>query len=706
LAGIAGALPALAGAATAASSFPSYNHVFLIIDENHNYGQVIGNPAAPEINALASDYGLAIRYTGVADPSEPNYVAMLGGSTFGNSSDDPYFFPGQTVNQPSLMSQLEAAGKTWKGYFQGMPYAGYRGDCFPAKCNGIPDSDTLYASKHNGMVNFAGMQTPAEFAKETPYQQLSSDLTSGQVPNFSYIVPDECTDMHGSPPSCTDSGKAGDVHDTELVATGDAFVGSTVNAITSSPVWQSGNNAIVVTFDEGNVAQSQIATIVVTSHGPRGVTDNHSYDHYNLLASMEQAFGLGCLQNACNAAPMTPLFQVTGSNTVPVLPAPFTAPPNGNNSVSATGSGVKGQKATLTCAGGWNQVPSPSIGNLDNNLAAVSAASSTDAWAAGSYIASSSPDALSAMAEHWDGSSWTEFPLPNVGSNQNSLLAVSDLPSGSTWAAGYFESANWVQQALVEHWDGSQWSVIPAANPGSGGDILYGVAALSDSNVWAVGDQRDSGGAFHPLAEHWDGSSWSVVPVVDPPGGSGIFYAIDAVSSNSVYAVGQTGTSFPSQALVEHWNGKAWSQLTSPADSTETLTTLGLTGSDSALTLVGDRETSTAPATTEVAAGAPASLALASTPNNGTGENFLFGATTAADGSVYAAGWYNNTSLGAHQSLIEHGVNGQWSIDTTPNPASGDTGFAGITAIPGGGLWAVGVSSGTGNFSTLIAFHC
>ncbi len=154
----------VAAAPAAAASFPQYDHVFLILDENLSYSQVIGNPDAPEVNALAADYGIATHYTGVGDPSEPNYVAMLGGSTFGISDDNPYFWPGHTVNQPNLMSQLEGAGKTWKAYLQGIPYAGYRGYCYPAKCLGIPDADSLYRSKHNGIVNFANMQTPAEFA--------------------------------------------------------------------------------------------------------------------------------------------------------------------------------------------------------------------------------------------------------------------------------------------------------------------------------------------------------------------------------------------------------------------------------------------------------------------------------------------------------------------------------------------------------------
>jgi hypothetical protein len=699
-------LPAFSAATANAALFPAYNHIFLIVDENHDYSQIIGNPNAPIINALAADYGLATRYTGVADPSEPNYVAMLGGSTFGISSDDPYFFPGQTVSQPSLMSQLEAAGKSWKGYFQGMPYAGYRGYCFPAKCLGIPDSDTLYAAKHNGIVNFAGMQTPAELAKMAPYQQLSADLASGNVPNFSYIVPDECHDMHGAPPWCTDSGKAGDVYDNWLVATGDAFVGQTVNQITSSPVWQSGNNAIVLTFDEGNTANGSLATIVITNHGPRGVTDNTSYDHYSLLASMEGAFGLGCLQNACAANPMTPLFAVTGSTTVPALPAPVQPPPNGTNAISPQGNPVKGAKASLSCASGWQLVPSPNIGNLDNNLTAVSAASATDAWAVGDYYTTNNPVVLVNMAEHWDGSTWSEYPLPDVGSNANSLLGVAELPSGQAFAVGYYNSASWVQQTLAEFWDGTTWSVVPSPSPGAGGDILYGVAANSSSDVWAVGLQRDANGVVHPLTEHWNGTAWSAVPAVDPNGGGGALYAVTAVSGTSVYAVGQDGTAFPSQALVEHWNGSAWSQLSGPADATESLTTLGVAGSDSALALVGQRESGTAPYTTEVAAGRPSALSLVTSPNVGTGENDLFGVTTAADGSAYAAGWAIDPQAGNHVSLIEHGVNGTWSIDSTPDPGTGDNGFAAITAVPGGGLWAVGITSGKGNNSTFTAHHC
>ncbi len=367
-----------------------------------------------------------------------------------------------------------------------------------------------------------------------------------------------------------------------MVATGDGFAGNLVNEITSSPVWQSGNNAIVLTSDEGNNPNQTVATVVVTNDGPRGLKDNANYDHYSLLASLEDMFGLGCLQNACTATPMTPLFQVTGSTTTPALPPPFTPPPNGDNSISAMGSPVKGTKTTLTCTSGWQQVASPSIGSLDNNLTGVSAASASDAWAVGDYYAATNPNVLVNMAEHWDGSTWSEYPLPNVGANQNTLLSDSELATGNTWAVGYYLDANWVDQTLVEHWNGTTWTVIPSPSPGSQGNIFYSVAALSDSDVWAVGLQLDANGNSHPLAEHWNGTSWSVAPTVDPNGGGNALYALRAASSNSVYAVGQTGSAFPSQALVEHWDGTKWSQLASPADPAESLTTLGLTGSDTA----------------------------------------------------------------------------------------------------------------------------
>ena len=690
-----------------ANSFPQYDHVFLLIMENEGSVQVVGNQFTPILNALAQDYGVATNYTGVADPSEPNYVAMLGGDFFGINSDDPYWFPGQTVDAANLMSQLDSAGETWRGYFQSMPYPGYRGYCYPDKCNGIPDADTQYVAKHNGIVNFANLQNPTDLGKMFPLSQFAEDLAAGTVPKFSYIVPNECNDMHGAPPWCVDSDNTGTVEQSWLIAQGDKFVGNLVNQITSSAMWPAGNNAIVITFDEGNKASSQVLTIVITNHGPRGIIDKTSYNHYSLLASLQQTFGLGCLLNSCNATPMAKLFAVTGSTSIPTLPPPFNFPTS-SNTISAQGAGKQAAPVSLS-GSGWSVVPSYSFGSLDNILAGVSAASASDAWAVGAYYPSSS-GVLATLAEHFDGTRWTAFPLPDVGVEENVLLAVSMPSAGKAWAVGYFVNGSFEQQTLVQHFDGSAWSVVPSPSPGAEQNILFGVAAISDSDVWAVGGEQDANGLWHTLTEHWDGSAWSVVNAVDAGLNGNQFYAVSAIAANDIYAVGQqAGAGFPNQALVEHWNGHSWSVVSSPADQSASALPLGLTATASSLVVVGQQETDTAPYTTYAAAAGSGALSIASTPNAGTGENDLFAAATAADGSTWAVGWDIDTATGNHDPLVLQSIRGVWSLVATPSLAGGsDSGLAAVTAIPGGGLWAVGVTAaanGAGNYSTLIEYH-
>ena len=159
---------------------PRYNHIVEIMMENTSFSTIIGNSFAPNINALASKYGLATDYFGVTHPSEPNYVANVGGSFFGIQDDNQFYCTpalastdpncaGTTVDHttsaPNLATQLTAAGKIWKGYFQSL---------LPVPSTGIvktgPNAngpyafkwpsniDALYASKHNLFVNFIGTQ--------------------------------------------------------------------------------------------------------------------------------------------------------------------------------------------------------------------------------------------------------------------------------------------------------------------------------------------------------------------------------------------------------------------------------------------------------------------------------------------------------------------------------------------------------------------
>jgi hypothetical protein len=275
-------------------------------------------------------------------------------------------------------------------------------------------------------------------------------------------------------------------------------------------------------------------------------------------------------------------------------------------------------------------------------------------------------------------------------------------------AVGYYASGKFQQQTLIEHYNGTAWSVVPSPSPGALQNVLYSVAAITDNDAWAVGAQQDSSGLWHTLTEHWNGSAWSVVNAVDAGSTGNQLYAVRALASNNVYTVGQQANSaFPNQALIEHWDGSKWSVVTSPADPSASALPLGLTATSSTLSLVGQQETDSAPYTTYVASGAPSSLSIMTSPNNGTTENDLFAVANAADGSTWAVGWYIDPTSGNHDPLVLQGVSGTWSLVSSPAFGSGaDSGLAAITSIPGGGLWAVGVTATSkSNYSAVIEWH-
>jgi hypothetical protein len=285
------------GAGARAASVSPYDHIFVIMEENHEYSQIIGNSNAPNLNTYAQTYGLATNYDSVTHPSEPNYVALMGGSYFGIQDDNSW--KTHKLNHPDLTSQLEAAGLTWKGYFQTMPKPGFTGTCAPSA------TFCYYASKHNGAINYDVVNgSKTELARETPITQLTTDL-AGTPPNFAVIVPDQCHDMHGGVGTCATSS------DAQLVAAGDAYAAGLVSEITGASFWNQGANAIVIVWDEGTTnigGGGHVVAIVITSKGPRALKDNGAYDHYGLLGTIQAAFGVGCLQNTCGATLMAPLF--------------------------------------------------------------------------------------------------------------------------------------------------------------------------------------------------------------------------------------------------------------------------------------------------------------------------------------------------------------------------------------------------------------
>ncbi|HLJ32696.1 MAG TPA: alkaline phosphatase family protein [Ktedonobacteraceae bacterium] len=302
--------------------------------ENHATNQIIGNTAdAPYLNQLASSYGTATQYFGVTHPSLPNYLAAISGSfqgiwddcaagasvtcapevftssltgsEYSGAANQPHMFNGQTI-----VDQLEAHHLTWKAYMQSMPSVGYTGDSYAG----------LYAQKHDPFMYFSSIRNnPARMQQIVPFTQFAQDMQSANVPNFVWISPDVCNDMHGAPACPSYDG---------LIATGDSFVRSTVQTIMHSPVWKEGS-AIVITWDENDggsggccksptgangtiLGGANVPLIVVTSFGPRHIVLNSTaYNHYSLLATIEQVWNIGCIASTCgmsNASLLTPLF--------------------------------------------------------------------------------------------------------------------------------------------------------------------------------------------------------------------------------------------------------------------------------------------------------------------------------------------------------------------------------------------------------------
>jgi hypothetical protein len=325
----------------ARASVPAVSHLYVIMEENTNYEDLVGNTAdAPYINSLVQNYGFAANYYGVTHPSLPNYVAATSGDFGGTHSDAPT----QVFSTTNVVDQLEAKGLTWAGYMQSMPSAGFLGATYPTTGSG------LYVLKHNPFALYKDVvSSSSRLQNIKPAEQLASDLASGAAPSFVWISPDQCHDMHGvGPSSATAYGlpwcgyPPNDVTAHALIQAGDRYLQQTVNTIMTSKAWTS-NSAIIVTWDENDFAGGtgnrgyssstgccgspvgdgggRVPAVVITST-PVHTVSLHPYNHYSLLRTVEDTFGLGCLAHTCDASvqSMSDLLAGSGSS----IPIAFT----------------------------------------------------------------------------------------------------------------------------------------------------------------------------------------------------------------------------------------------------------------------------------------------------------------------------------------------------------------------------------------------
>jgi hypothetical protein len=223
----------------------------------------------------------------------------------------------------------------------------------------------------------------------------------------------------------------------------------------------------------------------------------------------------------------------------------------------------------------WCTVTSPDPSTTANELFGVTAVSAADVWAVGSEI-SSTAMASTTLILHWNGTTWSRVSSPNLSDESNTLYGVDAVSATSAWAVGnecdFFACPyNGVTtDTLILHWNGKTWSQVKSPSPGGANNVLFGVTAVTSDNAWAVGDTINTfPGNAKSLILHWNGTTWSRVASANPGSSFNDLQAVSAASASDIQAAGnQLGANLPYDTLTEHWNGKTWSAVASPNGTT------------------------------------------------------------------------------------------------------------------------------------------
>jgi hypothetical protein len=256
----------------AAATIPTFAHVVIVMEENKDPDDVIGNKSAPYINALAANGAYMTRSFAVAHPSEPNYMALFAGNTFGLIWD---FCPISEGNTPNLASELLAAGRTFTGFAEDLPAVG------STVC-----TSGNYDRAHVPWVNFSNV--PA--SDSVPFSAFPTPSNYASLPTLSFVIPNLNHDMHNG-----------------TVAQGDSWLQQNLSSYAE---WAKANNSLlVVLWDESNdyLFPNRIPMIFYGANVKTGTYDE-KIDHYNLLSTLEQMYGLPKTGRAANAPAITDIW--------------------------------------------------------------------------------------------------------------------------------------------------------------------------------------------------------------------------------------------------------------------------------------------------------------------------------------------------------------------------------------------------------------
>ena len=255
------------GSTATTESAGSLGHVFLVVMENHSYETIIGNPDAPYVNGLADKFGMADQFRAIAHPSLPNYLALASGHTYGYREDCNACF----VDDTNIADELEASGRTWKSYQEGLPHP-----CFLGVGAGY------YVEHHNPFVYYQAIRNnPARCQNVVPFDQFGADMAAGSVPDLAWISPNLMHDMHDG-----------------SIADGDQWIAGLVPDILASPAWQQ-NGLLIIVWDEAGGGSptdpdgGHVAALFISPDMAPGTRSSTPASPYSLLRTLEQGWGLG-----------------------------------------------------------------------------------------------------------------------------------------------------------------------------------------------------------------------------------------------------------------------------------------------------------------------------------------------------------------------------------------------------------------------------
>ncbi len=253
---------------------PSFNHVYIVVEENTDYTSVIGSSSMPYLNGLAQQYGLATQYYANTHPSIGNYFMMTVGKIITN--DDNY---SSVVSDDNVVRRLLAAHKTWKSYAEDLPSVGYTGG-----------DVGNYARKHNVFALLSDVANDLVQSNNlVPFTQFATDLANNALPNYSFIVPNLCNDAH----DCS-------------LGTADTWLQANIDPLIKSAQFQQ-DGLLIILFDEAGGDNThgggRIAWVSVSAKSKSGYQSTTLYQHASTMRLSLTALGVTTLPNGAATAP-------------------------------------------------------------------------------------------------------------------------------------------------------------------------------------------------------------------------------------------------------------------------------------------------------------------------------------------------------------------------------------------------------------------